>query len=176
MMYIPLNCAIVLEVYRNSKEENSLVPKTMTELYSSLICSLLLRYVCDLPKYQDEVVSLDLQHLPACIKRHFDSLAEIAYQGIHMKNQQIIFPGKELPIDFNDLGLMQSWTELYVGATKSYNFLHLTIQEYLAAYHISTLSENEQVKMFTCSSDDFEMVVKFLAGLSPTSLEKALAL
>ena len=43
MVYIPLNSAIVVEVYRNSKKDKSLVPKTMTELYSSLVRSLLLR-------------------------------------------------------------------------------------------------------------------------------------
>ena len=33
MMYIPLNCAIVVEVYQNSKKDENLFPKTMTELY-----------------------------------------------------------------------------------------------------------------------------------------------
>ena len=42
LMYIPLNSAIVVEVYRNSKKNETLVPKTMTELYSSLVRSLLL--------------------------------------------------------------------------------------------------------------------------------------
>ena len=176
MMYIPLNCAIVLEVYKNSKEENSLVPKTMTELYSSLIRSLLLRYMYDLPDYHGQVISLDLQHLPTCLGNHFDSLAELAYRGIFTKNQQIIFPEKELSSDFNSLGLMHSSMELYVdvGATKSYNFLHLTIQEYLAAYHISTFSANEQEKFFNSSMDvaGNAMVANFLAGLSPTSVDK----
>ena len=71
MMYIPLNCAIILEVYRNSKEENSLVPKTMTELYSSLIRSLLLRYICDLPEYEGKVFRFkSLQDLPTSVGNH----------------------------------------------------------------------------------------------------------
>ena len=47
LMYIPLNSAIVVELYRNSRNDETLVPKTMTEMYSSLICSLLLRYLLD---------------------------------------------------------------------------------------------------------------------------------
>ena len=40
---------------------------------------------------------------------------------------------------FDMLGLMQRVRELYVGegAAVSYNFLHLTVQEYLAAFHLS---------------------------------------
>ena len=49
MMYIPLNSAIVVEVYRNSRKDDTLVPKTMTELYSSLVRSLLLRHLLDHP-------------------------------------------------------------------------------------------------------------------------------
>lgn len=149
MMYIPLNCAIVLEVYRNSKEQNSLIPKTMTELYSSLVRSLLLRYLYDLPQNKDKIIKLDaLTNLPACIKPHFDNLAKLAYEGICNKDQQIIFTEDEMPDGMDSLGLMQSSMELYVdiGTKKSYNFLHLTIQEFLAAYHISTLSLSEQVK------------------------------
>ena len=51
MMYVPLNCAIVVEVYRDSKKEDNLIPKTMTELYSSLIRSLLLRHLCNHPDH-----------------------------------------------------------------------------------------------------------------------------
>ena len=54
MMYIPLNSAIVVEVYRNSRKDESLVPKTMTELYSSLVRSLLLRHLIDHPVHGKE--------------------------------------------------------------------------------------------------------------------------
>ena len=178
MMYIPLNCAIILEVYRNSKEENSLVPKTMTELYSSLIRSLLLRYTCDLPEYEGKVFRFkSLQDLPTGVGNHLNSLAKLAYHGILEMNQQIIFSEDELPSDFNSLGLMQSSMELYVdvGASKSYNFLHLTIQEFLAAYHISTFFEHEKAKFFSKDHEGTSMVVTFLAGLSPTTLEKAIS-
>ena len=49
MMYNPLNAAIVVEVYRNCYEEESTILKTMTELYSSLIRNLLLRYIKEHP-------------------------------------------------------------------------------------------------------------------------------
>ncbi len=47
MMYIPLNAAIVVEVYRTSKKDKSNIPRTMTQLYSCLVRSLLRRYLND---------------------------------------------------------------------------------------------------------------------------------
>jgi hypothetical protein len=175
MMYIPLNCAIVLEVYKTSKKHNTLIPKTTTELYSSLIRSLLLRYICDLPEYQDKVFRIDLKSLPACVRNHFSIITELAYEAIFDRNQQIIFSEDDVPSDFNSLGLMQSAMELYVdvGATTSYNFLHLTIQEFLAAHHISTLPVQQQVEFFN-RAHAAEMVITFLAGLSSSSFEKFL--
>lgn len=178
MMYIPLNCAIVLEVYRHSKKQNSLIPRTMTELFSSLIRSLLLRHICELPEYRDTIVALeDLRNLPVCIKYHFRRLCRLAFWGIFQKTQQIIFSADDLPSGLNTLGLMQSSMELYVdvGAKKSFNFLHLTIQEFLAACHIALFPIKDQEWFFACyEDDDNTMVVRFLAGLSPPALKNGL--
>ena len=167
MMYIPLNCAIVVDVYRHSKKENMMIPKTMTELYLSLTQSLLLRHT------YPECKNLTLNNLPLSIRRHFDNLTELAYKSICVKQQQIIFAEEELPSGLDTLGLMQSSMELYVdeGAKTSFNFLHLTIQEFLAAYHIhSHHSSDSQVEVF----DRAGMVATFLAGLSPSALLKFL--
>ena len=41
LMYIPLYCVFVVEVYQNNRRNEGLVPKTMTELYFSLVRDLL---------------------------------------------------------------------------------------------------------------------------------------
>ena len=75
-----------------------------------------------------------------------------------------------LPDDFDSLGLMQCVPELYVdvGAVMSYNFLHLTIQEYFAAYHMSQQSTEEQVKMFKHhqGNTSMKMVLKYFVSLT----------
>ena len=178
MMYIPLNCAIILEMYQNCIKENSPIPTTMTNLYSSLIRSLLLRHMNELPEYKDKCAKLtNLSRLPECIKSHFDNLAQLAYDGICNKDQHIIFTRDEIPSGLNTLGLMQSSMELYadIGSETSFNFLHLTIQEFLAAYHLFTFSFDEHVKLFLASNNNTESVLlRFLAGLSPTALESAI--
>ena len=179
MMYIPLNCAIVLEMYKNCIKENSPIPTTMTKLYSSLIRSLLLRHMNDLPEYKDKCAKItNLSKLPECIKSHFDNLAQLAYDGICNKDQHIIFTQDEIPSGLNTLGLMQSSMELYadIGSETSFNFLHLTIQEFLAAYHLLESSFDEQVQLFLgCNNNTESVLLRFLAGLSPKALESAIS-
>ena len=149
LMYIPLNSAIVVEVYRNSRKDETLVPKTMTELYSSLVRSLLLRHLLDHPVHSKKrrwrVRSFN--DLPQDVYQQLCELSRIAYEGI-LHDQQVIFC--DLPEDFETLGLMQCAPELYAdeGAAVSYNFLHLTVQEYLAAFHLSQQPVEKQIEHF----------------------------
>ena len=145
------------------------VPKTMTQLYSSLIRTLLLRYLKDKEEYKDACTNINsFKDLPQPVYDQLCEICKIAYTGIVCAKTELIF--QDLPSDFDPLGLMQTCPELYVdsGASVSYNFLHLTIQEYLAAYHISLQSRDEQIAFMREHSKGkkLEVVVRFLAGLS----------
>ena len=169
MMYVPLNSAIVTHVYESCKSSGAVVPKTMTQLYSSLIRTLLLRYLKDKEEYKDTCTTINsFKDLPQPVYDQFCEICKIAYTGIVCAETELIF--QDLASDFDPLGLMQSCPELYVdrGASVSYNFLHLTIQEYLAAYHISQQSRDEQVAFMRehIDSKKLEVVVRFAAGLS----------
>ena len=172
MMYVPLNCAIVLEVYReNRSNENKLIPKTMTQLYDSLVRTLLLRYLLDHPDYKDKYVKLEsFQDLPDSMYEQFCEMAKIAYEGI-CNDEQIIF--SDLPDDFETLGLMHCVPELYVdqGAVVSYNFLHLTLQEFMAAVHVSLMTPDFQLDHFF-SLEDSSMLLVFTAGLTRLNYDK----
>ena len=169
MMYVPLNSAIVTRVYESCKSSGTVVPKTMTQLYSSLIRTLLLRYLKDKEEYKDTCTTItSFKDLPQPVYDQFCEICKIAYKGIVCAETELIF--QDLPSDFDPLGLMQSCPELYVdrGASVSYNFLHLTLQEYLAAYHISQQNRDEQVAFMRehIEGKKLEVVVKFLAGLT----------
>ena len=174
MMYVPLNSAIVTHVYESCKSSSTVVPKTMTQLYSSLIRTLLLRYLKDKEEYKDTCTNINsFKDLPQPVYDQFCEICKIAYTGIVCAETELIF--QDLPSDFDPLGLMQTCPELYVdmGASVSYNFLHLTVQEYLAAYHISQQSRDEQVAFMRehIDSKKLEVVVRFAAGLSELGRE-----
>ena len=175
LMYIPLNSAIVVEVYRNSRKDETLVPKTMTELYSSLVRSLLLRHLLDHPVHGKKRWRVrSFSDLPPDVYQQLCELSRIAYEGI-LHRQQVIF--SDLPDDFETLGLMHCSPELYVdeGVALSYNFLHLTLQEYLAAFHLSQQPVEEQIRKYQemkkktsyCKGwgNHFHMVLQFLSGI-----------
>ena len=169
MMYVPLNSAIVTHVYESCKSSGTVVPKTMTQLYSSLIRTLLLRYLKDKEEYKDTCTNINsFKDLPQPVYDQFCEICKIAFIGIICAETELIF--QDLPSDFDPLELMQSCPELYVdrGASVSYNFLHLTVQEYLAAYHISQQSRDQQVPFMRehVESEKLQVVVRFLAGLS----------
>ena len=152
LMYIPLYCVFVVKVYQNSRRDEGLVPKTITELYFSLVRDLLrCHHNDDLEVHSFNDLSKDAPDIyqQLCI------LGKLAYEGIR-NDQQIIFHRKDFETmglslqDFNTLGLMQRVRELYVGEATavSYNFLHLTVQEYLAAFHLSQQPVKKQIEHF----------------------------
>ena len=161
LMYIPLQCAMVTDLYRIHWKcgDKEFAPRTMTELYTDLVRTLLLRYLSTHPEYSlsdDWVIDkfTDLQSLPGEVYERFEALAKLAALGI--EKRVYVFDDSNLPeecqsLDLveNSLGLMYQVEEVYPGRGRSvsYRFLHLTLQEYLAAYHCSLDPTNRLEKV-----------------------------
>ena len=72
-------------------------------------------------------------------------------------------------INLPSLGLLQTTQGLALcGKSISYNFLHLSVQELLAAYHISQMDSSEQVKVFEkmFGSPRFQAVLQYYSGFT----------
>ena len=149
MMYVPLNAVIVTEVYKSSRQSpEQFIPTTMTELYTALTRSLLLRYLLGHSEYgQREWTLKKFSDLPQELYEQFNRICEVALKGM-IEDE---FVHRDLPHDFNTLDLMQPVPELYVeqGASISYNFFHLTLQEFLAAMSISQQPVEERIRLIT---------------------------
>ena len=54
------------------------------------------------------------------------------------------------------------------GREKSYNFLHLTLQEFCAAFYISKLGTEKQLECFNRFKfeDNFKMIWRFYSGIT----------
>ena len=157
LMYVPLNAAIIVEIYRNCTSERFL-PHTLTELYTQLCLTLLNRYL----KIHHPSVNRvgKFEDLPADLYQQFLHLSQVAYNGI--KREEVIFH-TSLP----SLGFLDAVSALYGGGGVSYNFLHLTVQEFFAAYHISYLgSSGREVFKQHCRDKRWNVVLRFVAGLT----------
>ena len=149
LMYVPLNAVIITEIYKTTKLDKSqdFVPTTLTELYTSLTRGMLLRYLKSHNEYGKQNLKLkSFSDLPEDLHKEFHAICRIAFEGI-LKDEFIF---DDLAQDFNTLDLMQSASELYVdqGAVVSHNFFHLTLQEFLAAVHVSNIPTQEQLQYF----------------------------
>ena len=177
-MYVPLHCAIVVEVFINSfdtqtvGETKATIPKTMTQLYYSLTKSLLMRYLKKHSKHGKKQYRIQqFDNLPGKVPIKLEWISKLAYDGL--VKDKVIFTDDDIPTNFETLELMQSIPELYTdeGTVVSYNFIHLTLQEFLAAYYISRQEPKRWMKEFQVQKNYSRMKVmlRFLAGLTAFS-------
>ena len=87
-------------------------------------------------------VTRQLSDLPSEVQEQVWKLSQLAAEGL--EKGQFIFDS--IPCD--DMGLMQSAEEeLVIGRSVSYCFLHLTLQEYLAALHWSRMGSEDIIRL-----------------------------
>ena len=166
--YLPLNAAFIVHTF---KYRGQSLPNTEYEIYISVILSCIQRHYdregrChDLPR---QLASLDDLSRSEIVRKPFQCLCELAYRGV-MENK-VTFSSSDLPQGSNTLSLLQA-IESFLQGGKSvfYNFIHLSIQEVLSAYYITTkLSDSEQVSQFQqlFNQPRFAAVFQFYAAIT----------
>ena len=163
LMYIPLNAAIIVHIYRNSRRKGCPIPKTLTQVYTQLCLTLLQRYLKSNDP-QDRTILDKFSDLPSTDYDNFKQLAQLAFEQFEKHN--VVFYSQDVTKELVHFGFLDSVSSLYGGGGVSYNFLHLTLQEFLAAYHITQLSNG--IDVFKHHSEDrrWEVVWRFVSGLT----------
>ena len=170
--YIPLNCRIVLFVYSLQQYK---LPATLTQLYEVFILHTLKHHaekITQDPAIMKEIEQTsDIQNLPQSVQTQLDSLSEMAFSGID--KDQLVFNNEELNTSTNvlSLGLLNAIETFTIsGCRELFQFLHLTIQEFLAARHIASggMSAVEKAVFMKShiNNDRFRMTLLFLSGLT----------
>ena len=161
MMYIPLNCAIIAQVYYESQSSHHLaIPRTRTQLYKALTHSLLVRHI----KMKDskcEYLSIFPEGLDKDNIKRFKTLAKFAFDTYHQdKSRKVTFFKEDIPEGLVHFGFMNESTEMYAGkgVEQTFSFLHLSLQEYLAAWHLAdSYSIEFQVAYHRLAVDSFTL-------------------
>ena len=150
LCFIPFNMTILLFLYKD-KEERPL-PTNSTGLYNLFICLTICRHLAKSGITLDEDIK-DLKGFPQPYQKMINQLSKFAFKALG--NNQLVFTlaeiKKECPdIDkaINGFGLLQ--VVEYAGRMSkclSFNFIHLSIQEFLAAYHVTTLPPGKEASI-----------------------------
>ena len=149
----------------------SVLPDTLTELYNLLILRLILRYIkMRTPNKAKVEILRSLSDLPPEISSQFTQLCRIASVGILQR--KMIFSSQDLQEmdiaadNIDGMGLLLVAPRVLVyGRERSYNFLHLTVQEFCAAWYLSKSALKEEIKIF-CGINYLQMMMLFYSGIT----------
>ena len=163
MCYVPLHLVMIIFIYNNCHEESTPLPNTETEVYFQFTIMSLVRYF---NKMGQEVVISDLQSLPSREYVLFMTISKLAYSAT--TDSKTLITLQEVG-DTANLGLLVvDRKESCKGTEPIFSFVHLTNQEFLAAYHVSRLPPDEQLKAIRehVVQPHMGVVLKFFCGLT----------
>ena len=163
--YLPLNASILVHLFKNSLDKN--LPPSQYGIFSLLVCTCISRHLKERTEYKNLSLETLDQILDTEIKKPFQFLCNLAYNGV--MNDRITF--SSLPDNTNTLSILHGVESFVKQADKikSFNFIHLSIQELLAAFYMMKwLRPDEQVAKFNELFDQprFNAVFQFYSAMT----------
>ena len=165
--YLPLNASVLVHLFKHHQRSN--LPTSQYGVFSLLICTCIQRHMKERSTHHKHLTfeSLDQLFETDAVSEPFKFLCQLAYDGV--MSDRITF--SSLPNDVNTLSLLQGAQSFLKHTQKvmSYNFIHLSIQELLAAFFmVKSLKDHEQVDKFKQLFDNprFNAVFNFYAAIT----------
>ena len=165
MCYLPIQAAMVCFLFDNC---GKILPKTETEVYKEFTRQYLLR---TLYRYKTDVYLESIFDLQGQEKDYFHSICALAFEKTH-SSKQIILQSEVSMLSIKGVHSSLGLITIDVAATRcgfqnEYTFCHLTLQEFLAACHISLLTDEEQLQVIEKYGGMrlMQVVFKFYCGL-----------
>ena len=149
--FIPFNMVVLLYLYKLGIA----LPRNSTQLYHHFICSTISRHLSKSGTPLTHDIT-DLTKLPKPYNRIIQQLSKLSLEALNDNKLTFTLPEitaacpdiAAIPGDINGFGLLQAVQHFGLHAIMiTLNFIHLTIQEFLAAHYISHLPPNEELKV-----------------------------
>ena len=161
LCYIPFVCSMLVRVYHLIGFS---LPNTLTKFYKKYIIYAIKRSMKKEELDPDTVESLE--ELQEDQKRAFDELCSCAYEKL--KTQNTTFNRNEIlklshSFKWKYFGLMNCYK---IADTTKHQFLHLTIQEFLAGLWITHHDDQNVLFREHFHGTHFKMTLRFVAGLT----------
>ena len=151
LCYIPLNMTILICLFKSSLESGTELPKTQTEINHQFAIVTIVRYL-----KKEKCLTLDsLLSLPSPYKQKLKNLSKMAL--VFLGKDKLVFNDEEIRKNcpecegkwdgFGLLKVVEHRSFFPVSSFTTYNFLHYSMQEFLAGFYISTLKDAKQIKL-----------------------------
>ena len=176
--YIAINLTIICYVYCAGDYK---LPPTLTEVYEAFIIHAVIRYLKKLQQISEKPVPgldqiSDMHDLSDTIKTMLKNLGHLALDGISGDDlcfsQHKLFnlckPDESL-IPFDGYGLLKILRISRKYQTETfYHFLHLTVQEWLAAHYLSQLTDSDIITWLGTNHQNhkYAVVIQFFCGIN----------
>ncbi|XP_065907025.1 protein NLRC3-like isoform X2 [Dysidea avara] len=173
-VFVPINLSISLYIFYTNGYK---LPETFTGMYKNLVLIQLQRYQTR-TSYGSASIS-DLDSLPPEIDDMLLRLSKMAYDHLHnditlifseATIKEYCFDSTDKNLDnFDGMGLLQVTNHRHFESiSKTYEFIHRTLQELLAAWYLSRQDAPTQKKQLQSifNKKELEMVWIFYAGIT----------
>ena len=175
---VPLNLAILLELFKKSNQESQDLPTTYTELFYDFVMNILQHHTEK--KFRGRQLLNSVENLPPEMQKKFNAVIKYAFEHLfHCKPvteddlSDALFNSLGVPSSFDGFGMFRIGScEKVTGKSKTYMFLYKPVQELLAVIYLTTLKAHEQLaelkEMF--GNNTYEMLWVFYAGITKMKL------
>ena len=201
LCYVPLNLVMIIDIFRFSQKKlpstltelyrlfivmilqrevvkGSVKKLTVDDNVEVTLCNML----AGIPKEAVGIVYLLCKLAYYAFFKSYSHREEKGWLGRvkRLKDPKIIFSesdltenGIEVTSEFDGYGLLKvTHTHQLPRDTVTYNFLHLTVQEFLCSLYMSTLSQQEQLNLLSEHFRDYPIVMMLLCGLTGLASNK----
>ena len=151
LCFIPFNLVVLVYLYKQGIS----LPKNSAELYNYFICLAVCRRL-NKQGHSHQSNITKLTDLPEPYNKIIQQLSKLSLEALN--NNKLIFTFDEIKAAcpdilategaINGFGLLQAVEHSGItGMIKTFNFLHFSIQEYLAAHYIVNLPDDEELQI-----------------------------
>ena len=194
LCYVPISLVMIIDIFKYTKQN---LPSTLTNLYKQFIVMMFVREMKRIKLAFSTVKAIDnveqiLPDIPKEVTGGLFLLSKLAYHSFFERDmggikiwrkvskQKITFSEDDLTqcnIEITDhfvgKGLLQVETlHHYSGDYVTYNFIHLSVQEFLCAYYMLILSAEEQYHLLNEYFNVYPNVMILYCGLTKLDIHQ----